>query len=191
MLEILTKLTSARKKPYKKTVVELEPHVECFRMDSQSQGRFTLPFYLMTAILGVLVLLAFFFWLVYEDKTMVRVCFWMQLLMAPFYIPGLYYYSMYYEQDKDTELELDKKNELVKYTGKRHNLLFHKNQVEKVEVHLSMAFPYQLDYLSLHLKGGRQIHISSLVIDPKTMIRWFGRKPTVSRRWFNALPRCA
>lgn len=190
MLENLTKFaqTTKKKKAYRKTIELLEPHVTYFETDETNQSRFTLPFHLMTATLGIMLCLAFYFWLTVEDYMMIRVCIWMQLIFAPMYVPGLYFYAMYYERDRYTELEVDSKNELIKYRGQEQHLLFHKSQVERCEIHLSMLFPYQLDYLTLHLKGGQQVHVSSLVIDPKWMVRWFESQPTVTRAWFNVMP---
>lgn len=187
MLDILTKF-STKKTSFKKKIEKIEPHVECFMADVKEQNRFTLPFYLITATLTITLCLAFYFWLTTGDKMMIEVSVWLHILFAPFYIPGIYYYSCYFEKDKHTEVEVDKKNELIKYSSKGVNLLFHKSQVEKCEINLSLLFPYRLDYISLQLAGGRKIYISNLIIDPKTMVRWFKVKPSIQRRYFNSMP---
>ncbi len=188
MFDILTKFTT-KKQTYRKIIEKIEPHVEYFMLDASTQGRFTLPFHLITATLAILLILASYFWLTTGDRMMIEVCILMQLIFAPFYIPGLYYYSLYYEKDKHTQVEVDKKNELIKYSSKGTNLLFHKSQVEKCEIHFSLIFPYQLEYVSLYLKGDRKINISNLVIDPKVMARWFDTKPLVYHRYVNPLPK--
>lgn len=188
MLDILTKFT-IKKTSYQKKIEKIEPHVEYFVPDKRAQSRFTLPFYLITAALTVAIFLAFYFWLSTGEKFMIEVCVWMHLIFAPFYLPGLYYYSCYFEKDKDTEVEVDKKNELIKYSSKDVNLLFHKSQVETCEINLSLLFPYKLDYISLKLVGGPKIHISNLVIDSKMMVRWFKVKPSINRRYFNRMPK--
>jgi hypothetical protein len=87
-------------------------------------------------------------------------------------------------------VELDHRHQLVLYANDIHKkrLLFHLDQVEDCVLNMSMMLPFRLSYLTLSLKGGIQVHISSLVIDPSEIISLLSRPHRVERHWLSFIP---
>ena len=168
----------------------LEPHVDLFNIHSTSKSGFIFPFQVISYCLISLVILGLVGWVFTEDHTIVTLVVLIQLFFAPFFLPGLYYYYRFMKQEKHVELELDSRHELIKYSQGEQGLhvLFHLDQVEKCTLHMSLIFPYKIDYLSLQLAGGPLICISSLVIEPTEILSRFSLDYTIEKRMFNALP---
>lgn len=168
----------------------IEPHVELYDIHSKEKGPFIFPFQLIAYCLLALVGFGFLAFLLMDDTSIVQVILWIQLLLAPFYVPGLYYYAKYFRQEKFTQVELDFKSQLIKYShSKTHiNLLFHAEQVESCMLHLSLLFPYKVNYLSLQLKNGPLVHISSLVVEPSLILHHFSLDYEIRKRVFNGIP---
>lgn len=169
-------------------LLSIEPHVEIHRVDETRQHHFTLPFQLMLGSMGVMLALAFYFWFAFEDKTTVQIICYMQLIFAPFYIPGIYFYSKYYTKDINSCLEIDSKNRLIQYESPKESLLFHADQVEHCEIHMSLLLPYQIHYTTLKLKGGKVLNISSLLITPDKLMKYLSIFPEVHQHAFNVMP---
>ncbi|MEM7373569.1 MAG: hypothetical protein AAF587_33400 [Bacteroidota bacterium] len=168
----------------------LEPHVELFDIHSKEKGPFIFPFQLITYCLIAMVALGFVAFLIMDDTSIVQVIFWIQLILAPFYLPGLYYYSRYFMQERFTQVELDFKSQLIKYSHSKTeiNLLFQADQVESCVLYMSLLFPYKVNYLSLQLKDGPRVHISSLVVEPSLILHHFSLDYEVRKRLVNAIP---
>jgi hypothetical protein len=170
--------------------VRLEPHVDQYDIHSTSKSGFTFPFQVISYCLISLVILGLIGWLFTEDFITIKLVLLIQLFFAPFYLPGLYYYFSFLKREKQVELELDSRNQLIKYFQgeKGLHVLFHLDQIEQCVLNVSLIFPYKIDYLSLQLKGGPQIYISSLLIDPAEILSRFAIEYTIEKRMFNPLP---
>lgn len=169
----------------------LEPHVESFDIHSRGKRQFIFPFQVITYCVLALVVLGFLTFLLMDDTSLVQVIVWIQVLIAPFYLPGLYYYATYFKQEKHTQVELDPKAQLIKYSHSKEavNLLFHASQVESCVVNMSLLFPYKVDYLTMKLKGGPEIYISSLVVEPLEILKRFSIEYDIQKRILNPVPR--
>ena len=194
MLRILTGLADEqpRKKRKRSTIaIEIEPHVQYFDIESSEKKQFILPFQLITWFLFIFIIIGFATWLIWNDNSATMVVLGLQCAFAPFYLPGLYLYSKSLKRETDTEVELDKKNGYIMYTNEKtgKNLLFHESQVEHCEVNLSLLLPYRVDYLSMRLKGGKTVSISSLIVEPKEILNNFSFPYQIQKRWINPLPR--
>ena len=169
----------------------LEPHVESFDIHSNGKRRFIFPFQVITYVFIGLVAVGFLTFMVFDDTSVAQLILWIQIFLAPFYFPGLYFYTRYFKKERHTRIELDHKSQLIKYTHdkKKVNILFHADQVEECVVNLSLLFPYRVDFLSLKLQGGPKIYISSLVVEPAEILTRFAIPYDVRRRAINVLPR--
>ena len=170
-------------------LTNLEPHVEIFRVDESRQQKFTLPFQLMVGSMAVMLVMAFYFWFAYQDRTSVQIICYMQLLFAPFYIPGIYFYAKYYAKDTKSRLEIDSNNKLIQLESPSESLLFHADQVESCEIHMSLILPYQLHYTKLRLEGGKELNISNLLIEPGKLMKYLSIHPEVHQHAINVMPK--
>lgn len=181
--------SSVTKKSAHATLLNVEPHVECFDIESSSHQRFTYPFQVITCIMLFFTLVALAYWMVKGDTSFMVVVIGMQCILLPFYFPGVYYYYRYFDQEKHTEMELDRKHELLKYSNLADNLLFHRSQIESCILYKSMAFPYEFAFLSLALKGGKSVCISNLIVEPDKIIDALGLQAEVKKRLINPFPK--
>ena len=192
MMRILTGLADNQPRKKRQTTANrfIEPHVKVFDIDSTEKKYFVFPFQLITAFLFAFIIIGFVCWFAWEDNSATFIVVALQLAFAPFYLPGLYLYNRYLKRENHTEVELDKKNRLIKYSNSQdgRNLLFHESQIEKCEISLSIFVPYRLDYIHLHLKGGRVIVISSLIVEPKEILKHFSFPYQIRKRWVNPFP---
>ena len=193
MLRILTGLADEqpRKKRRSPIAIEIEPHVRYFDIESSEKKQFVLPFQLITLFLFIFIIVGFATWLIWDDNSATMIVLGLQCAFAPFYLPGLYFYSRSLKKETDTEIELDKKYGFIKYTNDStgQNLMFHESQVEHCEVNLSLLLPYRVDYIFLRLKGGKTIFISSLIVEPNEILKDFSFPYQIKKRWINPLPR--
>lgn len=168
-----------------------EPFVDHFSFRQDKQSQFVFPFEMMTYCMLFFLLLGFFFTLYREDPGVSAIVIWLYCVFAPFYIPGLYHYYQYLARDRHTEVELDSRQQLIQYSNptRQENILFHASQIEHCAVHCSILFPYRIDRLCLTLRGGRQLHISGLVVSPHEFLARFDLPHRVEHRLFNAAPR--
>ena len=140
MLRILTGLANDQPRKNKHTSLArfIEPHVRIFDIDSSEKKPFILPFQLISWFLLAFIVIGFACWFVWEDNSATLLVVALQLAFAPFYLPGLYFYKYYLKKEHHTEVELDQKHRLIKYTNFKdgRNLLFHESQIEKCEISL-------------------------------------------------------
>ncbi len=169
----------------------LEPYVSYYDIHTHSQSQYLLPFQMMGYCLFFFVGLGFYFAIFLDDPSLTMVVAWLFFIFAPFYLPGLYHYSQYLARDQHTSVEVDCKNRWMRYQNsqKGENLLFHADQVLQCRVYLSVLFPYQIDYLSLSLEGGKKIHLSGLIVEPKEIIEDLSLPFEVERKLFNSVPK--
>lgn len=167
----------------------LEPHVTYFDFGSTAQGPFVRPFTIMLGALICLVSLAGISWLIWENYVLSQIAMGLQVLLAPIYLPGLYFYRRLALREADSEVEIDEKYQFIKYSNpsQHQNLLFHRDQIETAEVQLNLIFPYRVDYLFLTLKGGTQVCITSLVVEPSVILKEFCLPYQVRKRWINPI----
>ncbi|MEM7656677.1 MAG: hypothetical protein AAF399_11150 [Bacteroidota bacterium] len=170
---------------------QLEPHVEFFDLHSTRKGPFVLPFQVIFYCMIGLVALGFVGWIWLQDQTVVQLVVLIQLFFAPFFIPGLVYYFRFLKRERGVELELDSYHDWIKYYHEPSgtHLLFQSEQVESCTLHLSLIFPYKVDFLSLQLVGGPCVHISSLIISPEEMLERFPIPYEIQKRMFNPIPK--
>ncbi len=168
-----------------------ETHVEHFTFQKEKQSHFIFPFEMMTYFMLLFLALGLFFALYHDDQSVGHIAIWIHCVFAPFYLPGLYHYYQYLSRDQHSEIELDSRHGLIKFTNasRQENLLFHVSQIQSCRVHYSILFPYRIDRLTLHLSGGRQLHISGLVVPPLELLSRFDLPYQIERRLFNAAPK--
>lgn len=193
MFNILTDLASQQpeKSPKTAATVYLEPHVGYYDIYSSSKNLFTLPFKIIGWSLLGFTLAGFASVIVWQNDLIAQVFFCLMALFGPFYLPGIYYYFTCYNKEVDTRVELDAKHGLIKYEKPENgrNILFHESQIEKCTVKLSLLFPYKINYVSLQVKGGYEVNISSLIVEPQHLVQQFNLSYTLETYWFNRFPK--
>ncbi|MEM6346361.1 MAG: hypothetical protein AAF927_20905 [Bacteroidota bacterium] len=167
----------------------LEQEVEFFQFRWQEGYQSLLPIQLMGGLLLMTYICGIVAWLFFDSMVTAQVCLWLGLLFFPFYFPAVFLSKSYWEMEQNTELELDHKANLIAYRNQDQYVLFHQDQIESCEIVQTEFMPYSLNYLCLRVKGGVEIVISSLIIDPETLSQHLAVKPVVKRRFFNAFPR--
>lgn len=191
MFNILTDLADQHPQKPKKEhkSVYLEPHVAYYDINTQGKELFTLPFKFIGWSLLTFTVAGFIAFLFWEDQIVARIFFCLMAILCPFYIPGIFYYFSSYKKEEDTRVELDVKHGLIKYENDSgRNILFHESQIESCTIRLSLLFPYKINYASLKLKGGYQVHISSLILEPQQLVQSFKIPYTLETYWFNQFP---
>lgn len=168
-----------------------ESYVEHFTFQKEKQSHFIFPFEMMTYFMLFFLALGLFFTLYHDNQSVGHIVIWMYCVFAPFYVPGLYHYYQYLSRDRHSEVELDSRHGLIKFANstRQENILFHVSQIETCQVHYSILFPYRIDRLTLSLSGGRQLHISGLVVPPSEILSRFDLPYQVERRLFNSAPK--
>lgn len=167
------------------TVSSLEPHVSTFVFRKATRDRFVFPFQIITSILIALTILSVYLWLMYDYTTLAIFTIWAQVLIIPFYLPGILMYFRLRDKEKYTWIELDSQNKLIQYKQKNVNILFHQSQIIRCELRVSIMLPHEVDFLVLHLKGGIMLCISSLIMDPWKFLHTWKIPYTTHRRWIN------
>ena len=170
---------------------EIEPHVDIYDIDSTDKRRVMLPIEIISySLLGLLVL-GFGISLIFDGNTFSLITVTIIGLIAPFYLPYMYFFLKYLKKDEHTEIEVDRKHGLIKYfnsvTGE--NLLFHQSQIENCVIHQSILLPLNIDYITLYLKGGKKVCFSSLVIDLKEFVTKNTLPYQTKEKLFNPIPR--
>ncbi len=167
----------------------LEPYVKYFSANEADYHRFLLPFQLFNGILAFFIPFAIFHWLVEDSLAMVKLTIWLQCIFAPFHLPGIFLYATYIKGETDTQLEIDHKGYFINYQRGDTQLLFHRDQIEKLEVFETLFLPYQLCYVHLNIAGGKSIYISNLIVEPFELMEFYEKQPVFYRKWFNAFPK--
>ncbi|MEM6262566.1 MAG: hypothetical protein AAGI38_08675 [Bacteroidota bacterium] len=124
-----------------------------------------------------------------DDGTSLRFIIWIQCIFAPFYIPELYYYVSYLSRDEHTRVEIDTKDQLIKYEKKGTNMLFPVEHIQKCEVFTGLFAPTRLRYVKLNLINGQDIYISNLVVPSVELTEMMNIPCTYHRAIFNTLPK--
>lgn len=185
-----TSLSTAPSKLPRRSRRETEPHVEYFDIHQESKIRFLLVYQILMGMMGLLLALGYLTLFVLHDMKMVGAILIAEFCILPLMAVGLYLYQRYLDHESVTQLEVDSKYDLVKYSNARlcQNLLFHSSQVEDCTIFSSLVVPFQLDYLRIRLKNGPVIHISGLVADPRDLARRLSLRCRVIYKWVNPLP---
>ncbi|MEL6671434.1 MAG: hypothetical protein AAFR61_04555 [Bacteroidota bacterium] len=192
MIQIINKLVKPLSRQHKGNInSQLEPHVCTYDVHRSEKALFVLPFQLITYVSAILMITGFATWLIWDQYTVIQAVALIHLFFAPFYLPGLYLYNKYLQAEQGTCLEIDTKHGFIQYLHRerKENILFHPQQIDRLVMHASMMLPYRLDYLTIHLKGGQQVHISGLIAEPEEILRHIRRPFQVRKRWFNPFPR--
>ncbi|MEL6630597.1 MAG: hypothetical protein AAFQ83_03990 [Bacteroidota bacterium] len=168
----------------------LEPHVSYFDIHSSEKQALTLPFQLMSYLLLFFVVIGFYYHLVQGENSITPLITWLFAIFAPFYFPGIYLFNQYMVREQRKQVEIDERYQYIQYVDRHtgENILFHVDQVDRVTLNMSMMFPYGVDYMSMYLKGGKVIHISSLVVSPRILINAMGFEYEIKERVFNPFP---
>ena len=167
-----------------------EPHVEFFDILSSDKQRVNLPFQVTTSMMIFLLAVGFCSWIVWEENIITYVCIGLFALFIPFYLPYMVYYLRYFSREEHTEVEIDSKHGFIKYTNRKNgrNLLFHKDQIIASHINHSLLFPFRIDYIDFELMGGERVIVSSLVIDPRIVVRDLTIPYYVVNKIFNWFP---
>lgn len=181
-------------KKKRKTLVTagaVEPYVHSYSLALTDQSRFTLPFQLMSYLLLSLIVFGFYGWLVNENNQIISVVIWLHAIFAPFYIPGVYHYYRFLRHEESKEVEIDERNKYIQYHNSRtgEKFLFHASQIVKCRYYRTILFPYNIDYVQLILKGGKEVYLSSLVVDPRELLADLDVRYSVEQKLFNSMPR--
>ena len=168
----------------------LEPHICRYDFNSTEKALFIWPFQLISYASIIMIVVGLGVWLYGGEQTICQALALIQLFFAPFYFPGVIMYRKYFKKEQSVTLDIDTKDGFIQYQhlGRRENILFHPQQIERLEMHASMMLPYRLDYLSIHLKGGKKVHISGLIAEPEEIIRHIRRPFMVKKHLFNPFP---
>lgn len=168
---------------------ELEPHVMSFRLDASPGMPFSLSYKLISLSVLACLMLGFFLWQQTGQMWLVQVSAWTGLALAALFYPGWVQYHRVHQYESAACVELDSKNQLIKYTHEKEqiNILFHPSQVEACEVHICMMLPNRIDTLWLQLKDGPRIMISSLLAEPSELMRTIRKPYSLRKRWFPVL----
>ncbi|MEO1448651.1 MAG: hypothetical protein AAFV07_03940, partial [Bacteroidota bacterium] len=117
----------------------LEPHVTSYRLTEDTGQPFSLIYKLISLSLAGCLVLGVLLWVKLDQIWLLQLSAWTGLIMAGLYYPGWLQYQRFYQHEAEATLELDTKHQLIKYThaGQQINVLFHPNQIEACEVHMS------------------------------------------------------
>ncbi|MEL6653936.1 MAG: hypothetical protein AAFQ87_24340 [Bacteroidota bacterium] len=171
------------------TVRSLEQDVECYQLRWQEWYQSLLPIQLMGGLLLLTSLCGISGWLFYDSMLSAQICLGLGILFFPYYFLALFFFRSYWQMEQSTHLELDYKANLIAYRNHSQHLLFHQDQIESCEIVHTEFMPYSIYYLCLRIKGGAEIVISSLIVDPMTLSHQLALTPVVKRRFFNSYPR--
>ncbi|MEL6251105.1 MAG: hypothetical protein AAFR87_03750 [Bacteroidota bacterium] len=192
MFNILTDLADQQpnKQPRFKASDYLEPHVAYYDIYSKEKELFILPFKVIGWCLLAFTIAGFASFMIWGNQLIAQIFFCLLAILGPFYLPGIYYYFKCLKKEQDTRIEVDAKHGLIKYEkpGSDKNILFHESQIENCTIRLSLLFPYKINYLNLRLKGGYNVTVSSLILEPQDLVQLFNIPYTIETYWINKIP---
>ncbi|MDX2249424.1 MAG: hypothetical protein SF052_21755 [Bacteroidia bacterium] len=188
MFSQITNLTSGN--PKTNARFEIEPHVTYYDILRTDKRTAILPFQVATIVISGLIAMGFVSWLFQQENPVTYFFIGIVFLLAILYLPYVFFYLSFFSKEEQTRVEIDTKHGYIKYTNPRisQNLLFHRSQITFCQLNRSLLFPFKIDFITLDLKGGRRIHISSLVVDPRDMIRDLSLPYELRSRVFNFMP---
>ncbi|MEZ4776039.1 MAG: hypothetical protein R3D00_22880 [Bacteroidia bacterium] len=184
----ITNLTSGNQKT--DTSFGIEPHVSLYDILHTDKRNVTMPFQIATIIISGLIAMGFVSWSFQQANPVTYFFIAMVFVLAVLYIPYVFFYLNFFSKEEQTQVEIDNKYGYIKYTNPRisQNILFHREQITACQYNRSLLFPLKIDFLTLDLKGGGRIHVSSLVVDPRELIRDLALPYELKSRFFNFMP---
>lgn len=150
----------------------LEPYVDLFAFRRDQQGDFLFPFQLMAYCpLGFITLSIGGYFYSGSDHLSTAAIF-MVMILAPFYVSGIYYSLCCVGTYEPVRVEVDTKHRYVQYIDERRQLnpLFSAEDVIQCTLWRSQLFPHRIDNLELQLVNGQQLYISSLIVEPRDLL---------------------
>ncbi|MEZ4826516.1 MAG: hypothetical protein R3C61_09510 [Bacteroidia bacterium] len=184
----ITNLTSGNQKT--DSGQPIEPHVSYYDIFSSDKRNAIMPFQIATIVISGLIAMGFVSWIFQDSNPVTSFFIASVFVLAIVYIPYVYAYLRFFTREEQTMVEIDNKYGYIKYTNGRtnQNLLFHSSQITACRFNRSLLFPLKIDFLTLDLKGGRRIHVSSLVVNPRDMIRDLSIPYELRSRVINFMP---
>lgn len=148
------------------------PFTDRFEIDRQRLQEVMQPFQWLVRINLALIVMGIGLTTLVEMAVLFHVIITVVGVGMLFFMGGMMTLFPVYTRDKELQLELDHEGGFIQLKRPGENLLFHRQQVLVCEWHQPLLMPYQVDQISLHLKGGKTLELSSLVIEPTQLIAW-------------------
>ncbi len=171
-----------------KTII-LEPHVELFKFEPKHASQFLHTIHFLHSFMGFTIMLTIICWFLLGNQFILNWGLWLSVFIVPIYLLVVTLYFQFVFRERNTTLEIDRKNNLIQFKWKRHNILFQRDQVNECEIVANLLLPYQMDYVKITLSGGSIIYVSSLVIDARDLVRYINIPFLVKENWIGFPPK--
>ena len=152
----------------------LEPHVWNYDFSPLHARKLAQPWQIM-GVLGIFCLLVGL-WSAFirGDMVTMEVALSLMAVMGGFALAGQFSIEWKVRMEKEAEIEVDFRDELILYQNQNRKVLFHISQIEHCEIRNHLMFPYQLQELHISLAGGDELCVSSLLMNPEEFTATFG-----------------